>query len=279
MSRQLALVQPTVIVNKTSFTQDEAHLTKSSKFVTLTPSETAQIMADHGFEQVSLNMGRARKRDRIAHQNVTARYRSRNALKIGGLWMDIVAMQKHLYGADQFFLGTFRQICSNGLTVGQKFSTGRVVHLGSAESQLNALLPRLIAQHDQLVAHIEMMMSRDVTPTEVASLTETVAKLRLDGIKNVSNVSYRDLAVVRRPEDNGRDLFTVMNVLQENAMRYGIRYQTETSDDFGLKTVRNVVARPVTRTRQGDIETVRSVELNASIWDAAMEILSQKEAA
>lgn len=279
MSQNTALALVPEIEPKTSFTQDEAHQTKSSKFVTLTPAETAAIMADHGFDQVSLNMGRAKLADRAAHQNVTARYRSRNALKINGLWMDIVAMQKHLYGADQFFVGTWRQICSNGLTVGQKFATGRLVHLGSAESQLNALLPRLIAQHDQLVSHIETMMARNVTPNEVAQLTKQVADLRLDGIKNIVSVQYSDLAKVRRTEDTGTDLFTVMNVLQENAMRYGIRYQTESTDQFGIKLVRNVLARPVTKSRRGDVESVRSVEMNASIWDRAMDILSQKEAA
>ena len=279
----LKLVGSSEVVQVNSFTQDTAHGTKSAKFVTLTPSETAQIMADYGFEQVSLEMGRARIADRAAHQNVTARYRSRNALQIDGLWMDIISIQKHLYGADSFHIGTWRKVCGNGLTVGHKFVSGRVVHLGSAQSQLEALLPSLVAQHDQLVDHIRMMQARNVTPSEVAQLTQTVANLRLDGIKNIRSIQYADLMRIRRDEDRGTDLFTVLNVLQENVMRYGVRYQvesTQTDTRTGVVTnlIRNQTARPVTKTRQGDVETVRSVEMNASIWDAAMNILSQKEA-
>lgn len=266
-----------------SFTQDQAHGTKSAKFVPIQASELQTVLADHGFGLVHLKMGRARIADRAAHQTTIARYRSNEALQIGGLWMDLVLKVPHLYGALQAYVGTYRQICTNGLVVGQKFVSGRVMHVGDALNQLDTLLPSLISQHDQLVDHIRMMQARNVTPQEVAQLTQNVAGLRLEGIKNIRSIQYSDLMRIRRDEDCGTDLFSVLNVLQENVMRYGIRYQTQTvqTDSRGFETnlIRNQTARPVTRTRQGDTETVRSVDLNASIWDAAMDILSQKSAA
>ena len=284
----LILNENQVEVAKTSFTQDEAHQTKSAKFVPIQPSQLAAVLADHGFDLVHLKMGRARIADRAAHQTTIARYRAKNALSIksGGrdLYMDLVLKVPHIYGALQAYVGTYRQICTNGLVVGHKFVSGRVAHVGDAMSQLDKLLPSLISQHDQLVDHIRLMQSRNVTPNEIAQLTKQVADLRLDGIKNVVSVQYSDLAKVRRAEDTGTDLFTVMNVLQENVMRNGFRYQTETTQldtrtGMHYTVPRNNTARPVTRTKSGDTETVRSVDLNASIWDAAMNILSQKEAA
>ena len=267
-----------------SFTQDQAHGTKSAKFVPIQASELQTVLADHGFDLVHLKMGRARLQDRAAHQTTIARYRSAHELTIGGLHMDLVLKVPHLYGALQAFVGTYRQICSNGLVVGQKFASGRVAHVGDALNQLDKILPSLIAQHDQLVDHIRLMQARNVTPSEVAQLTKQVADLRLDGIKNIVSVQYCDLMRVRRGEDAGQDLFTVLNVLQENVMRYGIRYVTSTPQTLDLTsqrrpdTIRHMTARPVTRNRQGETETVRSVDLNASIWDAAMDILSNKAA-
>lgn len=268
--------------NAGSFVQDQAHTTKSEAFVAIQPSQIATVLGDHGFDLVSLKVGRARNPDRVDHQTSIARYRSRQPLEINGLFMDLVFKVPHLYGALQAFVGTYRQICTNGLVVGQKFATGRVRHVGDALSQLDALIPTMVSQHDMLVDHIRLMQSRNVTPTELAQLAQRVAQIRLDGSQNVTNIQYQDILKVRRPEDQTPDLFSVLNVLQENVMRYGIRYQTETADPRGEtlpKLVRNMTARPVTRNRQGDTETVRSVDMNASIWDAAMDILSQKEAA
>lgn len=268
-----------------SITQDTAHSSKSDKFVHLTQIETIKVLADFGLDLVHIKTGQARLQDRAAHQTSIVRFRSREALKINGLWLDIVLKMPHIYGAWLGYVGTYRQICTNGLVVGTKFATGRVAHTGDALSQLNAMIPFLISQHDQLVDSIRMMQSRDVSPGEVAELTKQVATLRLEGTKNVSQVQYSDLMRVRRPEDQGTDLFTVLNVLQENTMRHGFRYQTETPNPHSSELTqfapitRNMSARPVTRNRAGDTETVRSVDLNASIWDAAMDILSQNKAA
>jgi len=277
MSNALKLVnQVEAVPSVNSFTQKEAHSTKSAKFVPIQPSQLQTVLADHGFNLVHLKMGRARKLENAVHQTTIARYRSTDSLEIGGLWMDLVLKVPHLYGALQAYVGTYRQICTNGLVVGQKFASGRVAHVGDALTQLDKILPSLIAQHDQLIDHIRMMQSRNVTPNEVAQLTKQVAELRLDGIKNIVDVQYADLMRPRRNEDQGTDLFTVLNVLQENVMRHGLRYTTNTLDTAkNVPVIRNMTARPVTRNRQGDTESVRSVDLNASIWDAAMSILDK----
>jgi hypothetical protein len=282
------IVAPSV----TSFTQDQAHGTKTEAFVAIQPSQIATVLADHGLDLVHLRAGRARLQDRAAHQTTVARYRSRTPLSINGLFFDLVFKVPHLYGALQAFGGTYRQICTNGLVVGQKFFSGRIRHVGDAMSQLDALIPQMVAQHDQMTETIRAMMARNVTPQELATFAREVATLRLgsqidtalvpEGARRLINVQYGDLIKVRRQEDAGADLWSVLNVVQENTMRYGLRYQTETPDARGElypKVIRNMTARPITRTRQGETETVRSVDLNASIWDAAQALLDNEKAA
>ena len=259
---------------KTSFTQDEAHQTKSSKFVPIQPSQIATVLADNGFKLAHLKQGRARLPDRAAHQTTIARYRSETELKINGLHMDLVFKVPHLYGALQSYIGTYRQVCSNGLVVGVKyFETPRIRHTGDALSQLENLIPQLVAKHDQLTDSIREMMSRDVTPTQVAEFIREAAILRLGQAENINSIQYNDLTVVHRADDSGRDAFTVLNVVQENLMRRGLRYVSSSVDQHGRTNLRNMTARPILRQRGGEAESVRSVDLNASLWDAANRIL------
>lgn len=261
-----------------SFTQDQKHTSKTEAFVAIQPSQIATVLQDSGFNLVHLKMGRAKLQDRAAHQTTIARYRSETELTIGGLHMDLVFKVPHLYGALQAFLGTYRQVCSNGLVVGSKFfEAPRIRHTGDALSQLEALIPVLVSKHDQLVDSIREMQARNVTPSQVADFVREIANLRL-GLNqgeqsNVVSIQYGDLMRVRRQADSGQDAFSILNVVQENVMRFGVRYVTSSQDEQGRTNLRNMTARPVMRNRQGETESVRSVDLNASIWDAASKIL------
>lgn len=266
----------------TSFVQDQKHETKTERFVAIQPSQIETKLADHGFSLVHLKSGRARHESRADHQTTIARYRG-SELTIGGLHMDLVFKVPHLYGAIQAFLGTYRLVCSNGLVVGTKFfDAPRIRHTGDALTQVETLIPQLVAKHDQLIDAIREMQGRDVTPSQVADFVREVAHLRigqpdngpiLNEERRIVSIQYNDLMQVRRGADQGQDAFTVLNVVQENIMRHGMRYQTKSLDDKGRDVVRNMTARPVTRSRQGETESVRSVDLNASIWDLAKEIL------
>jgi Domain of unknown function (DUF932) len=258
-----------------SFIQDQRHVTKSERFVAIQPLHIAEVLKDSGFSLVALKSGKAKSSDRASHQTTIARYRSDVELKINGLHMDLVFKVPHLYGALEAFLGTFRQVCSNGLVVGTKFFEGpRIRHSTSGLSQLNKLIPAMIAKHNELVEFIQVMQSKDVNPQAVAEFVRAAAKLRLKDVKNVSEVNFNDLMRVRRDADTGSDAFTVFNVVQENLMRYGMRYaiQTVNPETQAFET-RNMTTRPLLTTRAGQGESIRSVDVNASLWDLASGIL------
>jgi hypothetical protein len=260
-----------------SFVQTAKHGTKSDKFNHVTPADIGAALKDSGFSLVHLKTGRAKTEDRQDHQTTIARYRAQNPLAVtsGGrdLYMDLVFKVPHLYGALQAFVGTWRQICSNGLVVGVKYAVGRVAHVGDTSSNLTNLIQDMVAKHDFLVDQIREMQARNVTPNELAELARTVATLRLGTGANIQNIDYSALLTPRRTEDRGQDLFTVLNVIQENVMRHGLRYQSVSQNDQGETLVRNLTARPVARTSQGDTESIRSVDLNQTIWDAAAQLL------
>lgn len=251
-----------------SFVQTNKHLTKSDRFKVITPDEIRQVMDSYGFDLISLKTGHAKNPDRIDFQTTVARYRSRDGFDVLGCNFDIVFKVPHLYGALKGMIALFRQVCKNGLIAGRDFEVIKVPHLERPVEELNTLIPMLVAQRQKLVDQVKAMQSVTVTKQQLAQLAETVSRIRLDGVENITRIESQDLLRPRRQEDIGSDLFTVLNVLQENALRFGVRYQTSvTNQETGETRIRNVNARKVSET------SIKAIDLNASIWDAAAKLL------
>ena len=267
------------IVPVSSFTQDKAHSIRSSRFVPLQPSYYASVLNDYGYFVKSIHSGRARNEDRKAHQNVITTFQKETALtEVGDVFPRITLKQSHLYGADQAFFGIFRLWCKNGAAMRLSGSQSqRVRHTGDAKSQFEAAIAELVAQTDLVADLVKSMSSRDVTPTQVAEFTREVARIRLGESDSISNIQYQDLMRVHRSADAGQDAFTVFNVVQENIMRYGLRYVSSSLNEQGQTMTRNMTARPLGTARINgltqDVETSRTVDTNVSIWDAAQKIL------
>lgn len=252
----------------TSFLQNQAHVSKSDKFVAIQPAQIETVLNDHGFDLVHLKTGRAKSQDRQDFQTTVARYRSRSQFEINGSHFDLIFKVPHLYGKLVGVLGLFRGACANQLNVGQHFETIKVAHLANPVSELDSLIPMLVAQQAKLVEMVQFMQARQVSPIELAQFATTVAQLRLAQTENVSKIYAAPLLKVRRTEDTGSDLWTCLNVVQENLIRGGVGYQTETFDINNIRTVRNCTARNVSE------QSVRAIDLNGSIWDAATAILN-----
>lgn len=251
-----------------SFVQDQKHLTKSERFAPIKPAMIAEVLDSHGFDLVHLKTAKAKTQDRANFQTTIARYRSRDGFAIEGLGFDLIFKVPHLYGSLQGVLGLFRGTCSNQLNVGTHFETIKVKHIGNPIGDLDRLIPELVAQREQLVETVKIMQARDVSPAELVALTRQVANIRLDGVNDVSNIDYKSLLAVRRSSDAKNDLFSVLNVLQENVIRHGISYQTNGVDERGLTIVRNNTTRMIKP------ESVRAIDFNASIWDAATKLIA-----
>jgi hypothetical protein len=75
----------------------------------------------------------------------------------------------------------------------------------------------------------------------------------------------QQLLRTRRIDDNANDMYTVMNVIQENALRGGISYMTQNN--------RVNTMRPISDVR-------RNLGINQTVWNKAEELMTVvKEAA
>jgi hypothetical protein len=277
--RNLALALPIVgqgetVLQKNSFTQDERHESKSAKFVPVKPEWGAEILREHGYFLKSLNVGRARKIENANHQTTIATYQNDTPQKVGDIFARITLKIPHIYGAIVPFWGFLRLSCLNGNALKlASTNVGRISHTGDALSQFETTVKAMVGHVSELNDSILAMQAREVNPAQVAEFVREIAALRLGTGENLKNIQYADLLKVRRSTDSGRDAFTTYQVVQENLMRYGIRYQTETTDQQGRTSLRQMVARPITGRVGNETETVRSVDLNASLYESALKIL------
>jgi hypothetical protein len=248
----------------TSYIQDQAHVSKSARFVPVQPSQIGLVLADHGFGLGHLKTGHARTPERAHHQTTIARYVARDSSDLArvigdGSTLDILVRAPHLTGAIELRLGFFRGTCANQWNAGKLLARVKVSHVAGCLEALNQAIPALVGQRDALADQITRMGNRQVTPQELATLANQVADVRLAGVEQVTSRRVTDLLRPRRGTDHGSDLFTVANVLQENALRFGMRYET---------AERNMTTRRVVET------SATALEMTGSIWEQAAALLA-----
>jgi hypothetical protein len=111
------------------------------------------------------------------------------------------------------------------------------------------------------------MQAKELTPSDISGLAVSMAEIRLAEVTSLKKIKTTDLLTVRRLDDDKRDLFTVYNVLQENLLRYGVRYEIE-SQLNGETIIQQRTTRKVAE------DTPRAIELNGMMWDKATRLLS-----
>lgn len=259
-----------IVINKsTSFVQEQKHMTKSNRFQHVTPQLIEQVAQNFGFNLVSLKTGQARNAERADHQTTIARYRHESEMKIGGLNVELVFKVPHLYGAIEGFLGTYRQICSNGLSVGVKFDQIKIKHLGNPIEELYREIPRLVAQSHAMFEDIQRMQDTTLSLSSALSLASQSAMIRLDGVNNIAAVNSAQLLTPNRESDASMDLWTQFNLVQENIFRRGVSYQALTTNfETNETSIRNMTTRRV------NPASASSITLNGQLWDVASSLIA-----
>ena len=251
----------------TSYVQDQRHVSKSARFVPVQPSQIGLVLADHGFALGHLKTAHARNPERADHQTTIARYVAQDSADLArvlgpGSTLDLLVRAPHLTGSIELRLGFFRGTCANQWNAGTLLARVKVAHMGDCLQLLNRAIPELVAQRSQLAESIVRMTERQLAPRELADLAQRVADIRMAGI-DASRVHVADLLRPRRAADARSDLFSVANVLQENVLRYGMRYETGVARDVRHMTTRKIVETSAT-----------ALETTGNIWEEAAKLLA-----
>lgn len=149
----------------------------------------------------------------------------------------------------EFMLGAWRCVCSNGIFIGDAYATVSILHTRAFEA-VQEQAQALIEHAPEVSAQFDAWKGRELNTSERLFLGNAARKLRWGDLTKAP-VSVDRMLDIRRPEDQGNDLWSVFNRVQENLLTGGM---TRLNDRRRVRAIRAID------------ETVR---LNRELWKAA----------
>jgi hypothetical protein len=132
----------------------------------------------------------------------------------------------------------------------------RIVHVGNALDKVLVAMNEIESKVASTAKVIQAMQATQLNDEQLISYSNEAMALVIPDTGFAANTSSLDLIKTRRIEDNGTDLFTIFNRIQENITRYGIRYMS-TSQLNGTASI---------RTTRRIASVIRDLDLNVALW-------------
>lgn len=192
------------------------------------------------------------------------------SFKVDGLQPEIVL--KNAYDGTSSFnlrIGVFRFLCANGLEVGTAFQNETVRHVGQnvLEKVLEAA-ERIKMGFPEMQSQIEAMQATKLDTIDMLRFAESLKPVLTKGVSDLVGFEAMNLLGIRRMDDAKKDVFTVLNVIQENALKGAYHYET-------LRQNPNDSTKYVLKRSQGrKIKSLdRTSKVNQHVWDYALKLV------
>lgn len=154
----------------------------------------------------------------------------------------------------KFQLGFFRLICSNGLVVGSNIvSPISLRHSINQVEFLNDTISMVLNQNTKVFESIDELKQKRFTP-------ETLTKFKNDAL-NLRGYDLNKKGLLlpnftaKRVDDLNDDVFTIMNVIQENMLRTGFVAHDDKGDAVKFRAIKSIDEQN---------------RVNAGLWDLAI---------
>lgn len=132
-------------------------------------------------------------------------------------------------------LGAFRLVCSNGLISKTSLMEHKFKHNNVSMQRIPLALESINNKAQILLEEFNALKNKELTPKQIMSLATNAAKLRFE--EDTLDVSQ--LLTVRRAEDEGNDLWSVYNRIQENLTKANMLVDREGRTIPGTYNVAN----------------------------------------
>lgn len=231
----------------------------SSRYAPVRTEELIERLTDHGFRVTSAKQDHPKKRDPMTVRHMVTMVHQSALLdtKAFSEGVPTLLLWNSHNGRSllRLLAGFYRFICSNGLIVGTTEQEFAFRHAEAPLSQLNEALD-LVNERQQLA----LTRMRDWQQIELPTATtllfaERAAMLRF-GEKAGGAYDRDEILKARRTEDEGNNLWRVMNRTQENLVRGGV-------------TGKSANGRKVTS--RGANSLAIDLEFNRGLWQLAEE--------
>jgi hypothetical protein len=157
--------------------------------------------------------------------------------------------------------GIYRFVCANGLVIADSvFESHTIKHIGDRYNDVKGAIEEIVSFKPQLESKIDTFSSIILSTQEKLSFAKSSIGFRFD---NHLEIDPHDLLVPHRVEDEQDDLYTTLNIIQENLLRGNISGKNkETGRKFTSKQITSIG---------------KDVNINQSLWNIAEKIAIIKE--
>ena len=246
----------------TLFTQ-EPHFDVSEKYHFIPTIDVIEEIKSHNWHPVSVSEAGVRDIQKEGYQQHCVRFRHfEDLLNPSDNAVELLLFNSHDRSkAFSISAGIFRFVCANGLVLADSvFESYKIKHLGSRDNDVARAVANITAIKPKLMAKIQKLESIMLNENEKQSFAKSSIPLRFE---NHLEVDFNDLLIPHRDEDTKDDLYTTLNVIQENLIRGNI-------SGINKETGRRFTSRQIS-------SISKDVEVNKGIWDIAERIASIKE--
>ena len=203
---------------------------------------TYEIMEN--FQREGWELSTARQSGKGIYSMHELRFRNGELPKVGDSLVEAVIKNSH-NGLTTFSVsaGLHRLVCSNGLTVPTSVADSfKVRHKNFELDDVKRLTESFAAKLPMIQNSVEKMMAKTMDESEKVSFVREATKLRWKVGSVPASLEPSKLLVPNREGDNGNDLWSVFNVVQEKFVRGGVKYTSNNGKRTELKGLKNIMA-------------------------------------
>ena len=212
------------------------------------------------FEREGWELASAKQVGRGIHSVHELRLRNGELPKVGDTLVEAIIRNSH-NGMASFRVsaGLHRLVCSNGLTVPTALAESfNIRHSRFDLDEVKRLTESFAGKLPKIEGSVKRMMEREMTIDEKIEFVRKSVGIRFGQDKVLNELQIVGLLTPNRDEDQGDDLWTTFNVVQEKYIRGGI----ETTSQRGR------------RTKLRGLENIMAVnQMNTKLWTLAEEML------
>ena len=121
-------------------------------------------------------------------------------------------------------LGAYRQVCSNGMIAHTKYSSEKASHTQKGFYSLPQIMAKLNTKISDVMNEFNKLKTVKLSPSEAMSLAVAAVESRFG---KDSGIEASQLLNIVRSEDEGNDLWSVYNRIQENVTQPNRIYNPE----------------------------------------------------
>ncbi len=237
----------------------EAHSSRSARYAYVPTIDIIGGLQDAGFLPVKATQSVTRSEDKKEFTKHLIRFRREDQLQAPEAREILLKNSHDGSSCYEMSAGIYRLVCANGLVVGNSDMNYKLRHGGNAVSEVIDVASRIIDTFALVTSDIDLMKSVQLSkPLQLAMATAAIAA-RFDS--DEKPVSPDQVLRPRRQADLGNDAWTVMNRVQENIIKGGLRGTTTNAS--GIQVQRK------TREVKG---IDQNTALNRALWTLGVEV-------